>query len=52
MDPSMVAALQQAEVKQLVSIASGGGGSGDVITPMLKKVTEQGIQAAAEAEGA
>lgn len=52
MNPSMLAQLQQAYVKTLTSMASGGGGSGDVFTPALKKLTQQGMQAEAEAEGA
>lgn len=47
----MLAALQQSYLKQLTSMASGGGGSGDVFGPALKRLTQQGIQAEVEAEG-
>jgi hypothetical protein len=50
MDASMAGALQQAYLRQLISMASGGGGSGDVFSPMLKRATQQGIQAEVEAE--
>lgn len=51
MDPLMLAQLQQQYVKVLTSVASGGGGSGDVFSPALKRATQQGIQAEVEAEG-
>jgi len=44
----MLAALQQSYLRQLTSIASGGGGSGDVFTPAVDKAIQQGYQAEAE----
>ncbi len=46
----MLGALQQAYLKNLTAQAAGGGGSPDVFTPMLKKLTTQGMQAEAEGD--
>jgi hypothetical protein len=51
MDPSVLAQLQQAYVRNLAAMASGSGGSPDPFTPALSKAISQGWLSIAGADG-